>query len=266
MARSLTPDQIRRYDDDGFVFPIDVLDPAEAAGLRRDLEAYENAAGGPISSNYRHKAHLLFTWANRLVRHPRILDPVEDILGPDILLWASTFFIKEPRTPHFVSWHQDATYWGLSGNDVVTAWVALSDAPVESGAMKFWPGSHKQPILAHEDSFAADNLLSRGQEIAVDVPEEEAALIPLRAGQMSLHHVLLVHGSEPNNTDDRRIGVALRYIPTRLKQLKTQDFALLVRGEDRFGHFTLEPDPVHDLDEAAVAAHARSVDSNIKAL
>lgn len=111
MPRSLTPDQIRRYEDDGFVFPIDVLDPAEVAGMRGDLEAYENETGGPISSNHRHKAHLLFTWVNRLARHPRILDPVEDILGPDILLWSSTFFIKEPRTSHFVSWHQDATYW-----------------------------------------------------------------------------------------------------------------------------------------------------------
>lgn len=266
MPKSLSPDQIRRYEDDGFVFPVDVLSPGEALACRAQLEAYETATGGPISADRRQKAHLLFPWANRLARDPRILDAVEDLLGPDILLWASTFFVKEAGSPAFVSWHQDATYWGLSGNDVVTAWVALSDAPVESGAMKFWPGSHKQPILAHEDSFAEDNLLSRGQEIAVDVPEEEAALIPLKAGQMSLHHVLLVHGSEPNRTDDRRIGFALRYIPTRLKQTKTEDFAMLVRGEDRFGHFTLEPDPVDALDDAAVAAHARSIDSNVKAL
>lgn len=266
MPKLLSEEQIAAYADQGFVFPIDVMGREEAAGFRRQLEAFEAQNAGPISSNQRHKTHLLFTWANRIARHPRILDAVEDILGPDILLWSSTFFIKEPRSPAFVSWHQDATYWGLSGNDVVTAWVALSDAPVESGAMKFWPGSHKQPVIDHRDTFAADNLLSRGQEIAVDVPEEEAVLVPLAAGQMSLHHVLLVHGSEPNRTDDRRIGFALRYIPTRLKQLKAQDYAMLVRGEDRYGHFLPEPEPLADLDAAALEAHARSIDQNLKAL
>lgn len=266
MPKRLTDSQVRKYSDDGFVFPIDILDSGEASACRSKLEAYEASHGGPISSNLRHKPHLLFTWANEIARNPVILDAVEDILGPDILLWTSTFFIKEANTPHYVSWHQDATYWGLSGNDVVTAWIALSDAPVESGAMKFWPGSHKRPILDHNDSYAADNLLSRGQEIAVDVPEEEAVLVPLKAGQMSLHHVLLVHGSEPNHTDDRRIGLALRYIPTRLKQTKTEDFAMLVRGTDRYGNFTPEPEPVADLDEAALAAHARSVESQVKAL
>lgn len=266
MPKVLSDEQVRQYGDDGYVFPIDVMDRGEALAFRQALEAHEAAAGGPLHSNQRHKTHLLFTWANRIAHQPRILDAVEDILGPDVLLWTSTFFIKEAGSPNFVSWHQDATYWGLSGNDVVTAWVALSDAPVESGAMKFWPGSHKQPILPHHDSYAAENLLSRGQEIAVNVPEEEAVLVPLAAGQMSLHHVLLVHGSEPNRTDDRRIGFALRYIPTRLSQTKTEDFAMLVRGEDRYGHFTSEPEPVADLDAAALAAHERSVGSQLKAL
>jgi ectoine hydroxylase-related dioxygenase (phytanoyl-CoA dioxygenase family) len=149
---------------------------------------------------------------------------------------------------------------------VVTAWVALADAPVESGAMTFWPGSHKKLQIAHKDTFHEDNLLSRGQEIAVDVPEEEGVDVPLKAGEMSLHHVLLVHGSKPNRTGDRRIGFALRYIPTRLAQTKTKDRALLVRGRDAYGNFEHEPSPVADLDAAAVAAHRRSMEAQLAAL
>lgn len=266
MTKLLTAAEVDQYERDGYVFPIDVMTAEEALGYRRRLEAHEARNGGPLQSTMRRKTHLLFTWANELARHPKILDAVEDVLGPDILLWASNFFIKEPMTADYVSWHQDATYWGLSANDVCTAWVALGDAPVESGAMKFLPGSHQQPIQEHNDTFDENNLLTRGQEIAVDVPDGEGVDVPLKAGQMSLHHVLLVHGSEPNRTNDRRIGLALRYIPTRISQTKTQDFAMLVRGEDRYGHFGLEPDPASDLHPDALAAHTRSCDSNFKSL
>jgi ectoine hydroxylase-related dioxygenase (phytanoyl-CoA dioxygenase family) len=210
--------------------------------------------------------HLLFTWANELARHPKILDAVEDIIGPDILCWSTTFFTKEARSPSFVSWHQDATYWGLSTSDVVTAWVAFADAPVESGAMKFWPGSHLKNQLAHRDTFAEHNLLTRGQEIAVEVPHGEGVDVPLQAGEMSLHHVLLVHGSGPNTTADRRIGYAIRYILPHVRQVKVRDSATLVRGRDTHGHFDLEPPPRSDLDAAALAAHRDAVERSAKAL
>ncbi|RAI00709.1 phytanoyl-CoA dioxygenase [Acuticoccus sediminis] len=262
----LTEAEVEQYRRDGYVFPVPVMSREEAAAYRARLEAFEAASGGPIAGNMRHKSHLLFTWANEIAHHPRILDAVESILGPDILLWGSSFFIKEPHTTAYVSWHQDATYWGLDGSDVVTAWVALADAPVESGAMTFWPRSHQQLQLPHKDTFAEDNLLSRGQEIAVEVPETEGVAVPLRAGEMSLHHVLLVHGSKANTTSDRRIGFALRYIPTRLAQTKAEDRAMLVRGTDTYGHFALEPQPVADLDEAALAAHAESMGAQVAAL
>ncbi len=165
-----------------------------------------------------------------------------------------------------MSWHQDATYWGLSTDDVITAWVAFADAPVESGAMKFWPGSHLKKQLAHRDTFDKDNLLTRGQEIAVDVPAGEGVDVALKAGEMSLHHVLLAHGSGPNTTDDRRIGYAIRYIPPHVRQLKVRDSATLVRGRDRHGHFDPEPAPRADLDAAALAAHHDAVERSAKAL
>lgn len=262
----LDKEAVTRFREDGYLFPIRVMSRDKAAAYRAELEAYEAETGGPIAGNLRHKTHLLFTWASEIAHDPAILDAVESILGPDILLWGSSFFIKEPKTTAFVSWHQDATYWGLDGSDVVTAWVALADAPVESGAMRFWPGSHLKSQIDHKDTFADDNLLSRGQEIAVDVPEDEGIDVPLEAGEMSLHHVLLVHGSKPNRTDDRRIGFALRYIPTRLAQLKTRDYATLVRGRDTYGHFEHEPRPAHSLDAAARTAHKTAMDAQVTAL
>jgi non-heme Fe2+,alpha-ketoglutarate-dependent halogenase len=266
MPKLLTTDQVSGYKRDGFHFPVRALSPAEARSYRDRLEAQERALGGPLTGEMRHKVHLLFTWANELARHPTILDAVEDVIGPDILCWSTTFFTKEANSPSFVSWHQDATYWGLSTDDVITAWVAFADAPVESGAMKFWPGSHLKKQIEHRDTFDKDNLLTRGQEIAVDVPAGEGVDVALKAGEMSLHHVLLVHGSGPNTTGDRRIGYAIRYIPPHVRQLKVRDSAMLVRGKDRYGNFDLEPGPRADLDADAIAAHRDAVERSAKAL
>jgi ectoine hydroxylase-related dioxygenase (phytanoyl-CoA dioxygenase family) len=266
MPKLLSSAAVEQFRRDGFYFPVRVMSAAEARSYRDRLEAHERRQGAPLQSNMRHKVHLLFRWANELVRRPTILDAVEDLVGPDILCWTTNFFIKEANNPAFVSWHQDATYWGLDPDDVVTAWVALSDAPIESGAMKFLPGSHRGRQLTHVDTFHPDNLLSRGQEIAVEVDEREGVFVPLRAGEMSLHHVKLVHGSEPNRTGDRRIGLAIRYIPPYVRQLKVRDSAMLVRGVDRYGYYDPEPEPAADLDAAALAAHADAVGRQIKAL
>ena len=266
MAKRLSTEAVAQYRRDGFHFPVRVLSAQEARSYRDRLEAAERAAGGPLAGDRRHKVHLLYTWANELARHPTILDAVEDVIGPDILCWSTTFFTKEAQSSAFVSWHQDATYWGLSTDDVITAWVAFADAPVESGAMKFWPGSHLKNQLEHRDTFDQNNLLTRGQEIAVDVPAGAGVDVTLRAGQMSLHHVLLVHGSGPNTTDDRRIGFAIRYIPPHVRQLKVRDSAMLVRGRDTHGNFDMEPEPRADLDTAALAAHRDATERSVKAL
>ena len=265
MTKLLTSDQVAQYKRDGFYFPVRVMSAEAARGYRDKLEANERALGGPLSGNMRQKVNLLFTWANELVRNPTILDAVEDVIGPNILCWSTTFFTKEANSPSFVSWHQDATYWGLSTDDVITAWVAFADAPVESGAMKFWPGSHLKQV-DHRDTFAQDNLLTRGQEIAVDVPDHEGVDVPLKAGEMSLHHVLLAHGSGPNTTNDRRIGLAIRYIPPHVRQLNEADRAMLVRGVDTHGNFDLETPPKADLDAGAIAQHEASVKLAVRTL
>jgi len=254
--KSLTPAIVQQYQERGYYAPVPVMSRDAAAVIRRRLEAYE-AEHGALRGETRHKSHLLFTWLDALIRHPAILDAVEDVIGPDILCWGSSFFIKEAHNPAFVSWHQDSTYWGLEPPDIITAWVALSDSTAANGAMRVIPGTHKMDQVAHRDTFSPDNLLSRGQEIAVEVDEREAAMLELQAGEMSLHHVRLIHGSDPNPSDQRRIGFAIRYIPTYVRQsVGGTDHATLVRGTDRFGHFQPEQPPAFDMAPDAIAFHA----------
>jgi len=253
---SLSPDAARQYRDEGYFAPVPVLSTEEAGALRNHLETYE-ARAGRLGGALRQKSHLLFTWLNDLVRDDRILDAVEDLIGPDILCWGSSFFVKEPRDTAYVSWHQDSTYWGLAPPDIVTAWIAFSDSTPENGAMRVIPGSHQLDQVPHRDTFAADNLLSRGQEIMVEVDERRAVTLELKAGEMSLHHVRLIHGSEPNPSATRRIGYAVRYIPTYVRQIAgSHDTATLVRGVDRHGHFEPERRPVTDCSPEALAYHA----------
>jgi len=237
---SLTAQQTDRYRRDGFLSPIDVLTPAEAAAHRAALEANESRYGEnglprPIGQYHRVNANIVSETARNAALDSRILDAAESILGPDLMIWGCEYFIKEPRTRKIVSWHQDLTYWGMDGTDhEVTAWVALSPATIESGCMKFVPGSHRQSIVPHTDTFAPDNLLSRGQEVAVEVDEADAVPVVLQPGQMSLHHGRLFHASGPNTTNDRRIGFVVRFIrPDTPKAGAGRDYAMLARGCDR---------------------------------
>jgi non-heme Fe2+,alpha-ketoglutarate-dependent halogenase len=264
--KMLTQAALHQYRELGYYAPIRVMPRAEADALRGRLEDFESDAG-ILAGKLRHKSHLLFTWLNDLVRHPRILDAVEDVIGPNILCWGSSFFIKEPRNAAFVSWHQDSTYWGLDPADVVTAWVALTDSTPANGAMRVIPGTHKLEQVPHQDTFRADNLLSRGQEIMVEVDDRQAAMLELQAGEMSLHHVRLIHGSDPNPSPQRRIGFAIRYIPTTVRQIAgTHDHATLVRGVDTYGHFEPEQRPDADMSERALAYHAEVTGAHAKIL
>jgi non-haem Fe2+, alpha-ketoglutarate-dependent halogenase len=263
----LTQAQVEAFKRNGFHFPVRVITEAEAAAYRREIEAFEAVHGLVMKTPYRNKPHLVFKWANELIRNPRILDAVEDLLGPDLLVWGSSFFIKEPHDPAYISWHQDSTYWGLSHPDIVTAWVALSVSDLPNGAMRVMPGSHLKDQLPHKDTFAQNNLLTRGQEVAVEVDEKLAVDLLLSPGEMSLHHVRMVHGSKPNRAGYRRIGYAIRYVPTYVRQTAgPKDYAMLVRGVDRFHHFDYEPAPCVDLGAEEVATHKRNTEEANKIL
>lgn len=259
MSKALSAEAIEQYRRDGYTFPRRVMPADEATALRARLEAFEATQGGALTPAQRNKSHLLFKWLDDLVRDPRILDPIEDLIGPDILCWNTLFWIKEPGTPTFVSWHQDINYWGLDGGEVVSAWLALSPATRESGCMKVLPGSHLGDPLPHEDRYAANNMLTRGQEIVAGIDEARAVHMPLAPGEMSLHSVRLAHASGPNRSAERRIGVSLHYMPTCTRQkLGAWDSAALVRGRDAFGNFHHTPRPAADLAVDAAAFHERA--------
>jgi non-haem Fe2+, alpha-ketoglutarate-dependent halogenase len=255
VSTALTPAQLARYRADGCLFPVPALCEDEARAYLGKVEQFESQYGGPGKwpRALSHKPHVILTWLDALIRHPRILDTVEDIIGPDILCWSSRFFIKDKQDGGFVSWHQDLPYWGLdfSGN-ILTAWVALTPATRANGVMKVMPGSHRK-LVAHKDG-AASNLLQRGQEIALAVDESAAVYMELAAGEMSLHHGLIWHGSVENTSDTRRVGYAIRYIAPHVRPIDglPRDHVTLVRGEDRHGHYDLLPRPSRDLDPAAL--------------
>lgn len=234
------------YRRDGFVFPIDAVDEAEARSIRADLEAAEaELADDPERlALLRSYPDRLLPSFDRLTRNARLIAAASSVLGPDLMVWSAGLFIKEARSPKVVSWHQDLTYWGLDDAEETTCWVALSPSTLASGCMMFVPGSHTRQLVPHVDTFDENNLLTRGQEIAVDVPAEDAVAIELAAGQASMHHGHLFHASGPNTTDDRRIGSAIRYIKPSMKQ-RSGDRSLvsLVAGEDRYGHFTIAEPP-----------------------
>jgi hypothetical protein len=266
MPNVLTPEQIETFRRDGCVFPIRVMSRERAAEVRAKLEAFERQSGGPLKGHLRHKSHLLFPWLDEIVHNARNVDAIEDLYGPDLLCSTTNFFNKEANHPAFVSWHQDSTYWGLDRPDVVTAWVALTASNRANGAMEFIPGTHTSDQIPHRDTFAENNLLTRGQEIAVDVDPSQAVAIELEPGEISLHHVRLVHGSPANPSNDRRIGFAIRYIPTSVAQVAGRDSASLVRGVDRFHHFDLEPRPSAEMEPAMVRLHKEIAERNAQIL
>lgn len=244
---------VQQYWDDGYLFPVPMLSPDEAARARAELEAIEhkwldNGLPLPLNTYKRVNAHVVMPFAARIARDRRVLDVIEGILGPDILIYAAEFFIKEPRTSHIVSMHQDLTYWGLGATQgLVTAWIALSPSTPASGCMDFVRASHKNPILPHEDTFDANNLLSRGQEVRVDVADADKVAIEIHPGQMSLHHGLTIHGSGPNTSDDRRIALVVRYCtPDVAQEVGDKDYAMPARGRDTKGNFIHVPEPASD--------------------
>lgn len=258
MANHLSAEQRERFLRDGFLFPVRALEAREAADYLARLEAIESKGAGRLSPLYNAKPHLLIPWLWDLVRDPRILDCVEDMLGPDILCWGTSFISKSAADARYVAWHQDATYWGLEVPEAVTAWVALTPSLPDNGCVRAIPRSHLG-AFPHTDSGDRANLLGRGEKMVADVDESEAVDFVLSPGEMSLHHCLAVHGSARNISSVRRVGFAIRYISSRNGQKgKARNTATLVRGRN-LGRFELEIGPERDFDPAAVARHPEIV-------
>lgn len=261
MPKVLTDEEVDGYRGEGWLSPFDLLTADEAAAARASLEEWEASMGGSLGPVHRSGAHMLMPWVDALIRHPRLLDAVEDLIGPDLLCWNSIFWIKEPHSASYVGWHQDFEYWGLDDDRLVSVWVALSPAGEGAGCMSVIPGSHRHAI-DHRETYAPDNLLSRGQELEIDPAERGPVAMPLDPGQASFHNVRTAHGSDPNASPDRRIGLSMHYMPTSTRQTKVGwDAAALVRGTDDHGNFAHCPRPTVDMDPATLPFFERAAEA-----
>jgi ectoine hydroxylase-related dioxygenase (phytanoyl-CoA dioxygenase family) len=266
MPKRLTQAQINDYREKGYVGPVGVLSLDEARRYRAGLEDFERRSGRKLDYPERSKSYLLFDWADAIVHHKAVLDAVEDLIGPDILVYHLTMHIKEPGSAGRVIWHQDDDYFHLSPAEHVTAWVALSDATEESGCMRMVPGRHKAGPLPHIEDPQPDHIIRLGKGIHGVFSDTDGEPVPVPAGSMSLHHTHTPHSSPPNRGRDRRIGVGISYIPTHVRPLtEPRNSALLVRGVDRFGHFHPEARLAASESPEARAAHARAYDYYMRA-
>ena len=255
MPNVLTDEQVGRWRRDGAIWPIDLLAPEEAAECARRFTALEDSIDGEVQARFRIKAHLPFPWLWDVIRHPRLADVAEDLLGPNVVCWGSSFFTKKAHDPRFVSWHQDTTYYGLEPPESVTAWVAFTRSDTESGCMRFIPGSHRaSTVRSHDETHDPMNLLARGQTIH-DIDGSTAMEMPLEPGQMSIHHNMTIHSSEPNQADYARIGFAIHMVPAEVRQVHFDGaLGIRLRGEDRNGNWIEDPPPPYEMAPESLAA------------
>jgi non-heme Fe2+,alpha-ketoglutarate-dependent halogenase len=259
LGKVLSEAQIKAYHEQGFISAIDVMSENEALSYAQRLQAAETHYPTDLSGVNRNNGHLCFTFLDELAYHPRVLDAVEDLLGPHFSLWGSVLFIKEPKSSHFVSWHQDATYMGITPRHFVTPWIALTHSDRHTGCMSMIPGSHHKDIQPHQDTYGADNILTRGQEVT-NVDASLAVDLILKPGQMSLHHAMTIHGSQPNQSQDkRRIGFALQsFMPAGARQTIGHNNWSPARGNcTQEGHHYLAR-PKHDMDTHDITARDKS--------
>ena len=246
---SLSSVQVQKYNKEGFVAPIDVFSSQEADEIKNEIEFIEKKWPNELDGIGRNYIHLISPVFDKVCHNSKILDAVESIIGKNILVCGTTLFIKNPNEKGFVSFHQDAKYIGLEPHNWVTAWVALTDSNEKNGCMKMWAGTHKKEIKHHNQKFDENNLLTRGQTIE-DVPINETTPVILKAGQMSLHHPAIIHGSGLNKSKERRIGFVIQsYIGTNVNQVLGKMYVQLARGEDLFNYHEKANRPIQLMDK-----------------
>ena len=260
MPRVLTPNQLASYHRDGLVFPLAVLGEEEVAHFRSCHDELDRHLGPQPTARQKGDCHLYFKWVCDLATHPAVLDAVEDVIGSNILIHSSTIFCKYAKDEKFVSWHQDSFYWGLSEPRLVSAWIALTDSTIENGCLRIVPGTHTRKF-EHLEKPEKTNILEKGLTVSDALDESAAVDIVLRPGQMSLHHANIVHGSKPNKSMGPRIGVAVRYVSTAVKQERRHISVILARGRDDHHYYRLQERPTADIDQG-LKAKAREFNSD----
>ncbi|MGI9334257.1 MAG: phytanoyl-CoA dioxygenase family protein [Gammaproteobacteria bacterium] len=268
MGSKIESNAATAFVNDGFVFPMRAISGAEAADAVREIESIE--ARNPNMDQrtrdhevLRFKSHLRFPFLDCIAHSTAVLDAVEALIGPDILIWSSSVFIKEPGDGTYFGWHQDSCTYELEGDELITAWIALSPATVDNGAMRFLPGSHRRGPLQHEDTWDPKNLGSRGERLAVAVDDENAVDVALSPGEASLHHLHLMHESRPNRSARRRIGYAVRYMSPAMRHRSGKASVTPARGRADAQAWTLEPRPTGENEAAVLDAYRRSIEERV---
>jgi non-haem Fe2+, alpha-ketoglutarate-dependent halogenase len=264
MTKLLSGEQVEMMERDGYVAPISVFSAEQARDYRAKLEAYEASVADRPSKEVlftlsRFKPNLLFTWLDEICHNETLLDAMEDLIGPDLLIYSTAFFTKNAHDGNYVPWHQDTTYAAFEGGRYARAWVAFTDSHPGNGCMRVIPGTHHEQLDHMEEPEDEHNILFRKERIAANLNESSAADVILKPGEMSIHNYGVVHGSHPNDSDDRRIGFAITFVTSDTKPGDRLDTAMLVRGRDIGGFWELEERPKADLDDNARAAHARAM-------
>ena len=226
----------------GYYSPIKAFDKGKADYYRNAFLTHEKTLAENITNDSFAMLHLFFPWAYQLVTEPSILEIVKPILGPDILVHGSNIFYKKPNDQKFVSWHQDSFYSKLNSPKYVTAWVAFVDSTIQNGCLRVIPETHYK-VLPHTEHPQNNNLLLKGTTVDISSMEDKVIDIELKAGEMSLHHANLIHGSNPNISGKRRIGFAIRYVSTELTQEAYHHKVVLASGEYNNPHFDLLTEP-----------------------
>ena len=252
------------FEREGLIRCLDVMTPDNAA-------RYAAKLGNFVTSQQDHrdfsdwiygKTHLLLSWVAELATEEALLDAVEALIGPDILLWDSSIPLKAPHSGGYFGWHQDGTYWPIEPLDqVVSVWLALGPVGRRNGGMRMIPGSHRLGQLPHRKTFDEKSMLRRGQRVAVPMDDASAIDIELEPGQASFHHTLMLHGSGANQTESWRLGVILNFVAAAVGPAPGhEDSALLIRGSARQTRFTLDQRPESDLSADALSGYARAVE------
>jgi len=254
----MNKDLLHNFERDGYFFPLNVLDEQATEKCRDHLLEIMNSQYAPKLGNrgQLNNLHVFSPYINEIIRKPEVLSAVETIIGPNILVWSTSVFLKDAHSSSFVSWHQDLTYWGLSTDHEVSVWIALSEVNKANGCMHFLPGSHHLGQLQHEDISNSENLLTRGQKASFKINESATVKVELKPGQASLHHGYLLHGSGSNRTSQPRLGMVITYLATSVCQTKSPvDYAMLVKGTDEFQNFKDIPVPTALFDDDSMNFH-----------
>ena len=264
MPERLSEAERRGFREAGYCGPVRVMSADEAGRYRAELERFERRWPGERDM-LDQGASLLCPWIDEFTRLPGLLDPMEDLLGPNLLVWGVSLRLKEPDGRTFAGWHQDTAYCDIRPIVVIAA-LALSDCGSEAGCLRVLPGSHRGALLPHREHFGSDSLLTREQQIEAPIDEAAAVTLPMAAGEAVLFNNAICHSSGPNRSDDRRIVFLIEYVPTHAYQHVPRESAMLMRGVDRFHRFDVDPRPAEEMSPAARAAWRRKVEAQAEVL